>query len=101
MCLSGNISERKSAFSGCEQCLVPEGDLSRWSLRRLKSHNDFNGMFPDRHLLTTLPQTFERHVAPPRRTIVLEEERPMIAGLRIFGRALTARPELAGGDRIA
>src|SRR4051794_5181678 len=49
-CLSGNISERKSAFSGCEQCLVPEGDLSRWSLRRLKSHNDFNGMFPDRHL---------------------------------------------------
>jgi molecular chaperone IbpA len=36
-CLSGNISERKSAFSGCAQCLVPEGDLSRWSLRRLKN----------------------------------------------------------------
>src|SRR5215210_6854899 len=36
-CLSGNISERKSAFLGCEQCLVPEGDLSRWSLRRLKN----------------------------------------------------------------
>src|SRR4051794_12371935 len=36
-CLSGNISERKLAFSGCEQSLVPEGDLSRWRLRRLKN----------------------------------------------------------------
>src|SRR3954468_18095662 len=36
-CLSGNVSERKLAFSGCEQSLVPEGDLSRWRLRRLKN----------------------------------------------------------------
>src|SRR5215210_7840481 len=86
LCLSGNISERKSAFSGCEQCLVPEGDLSRWSLRRLKNPNDFNGVFPDRHLVSGAGAAF--HLAA-----LLQEDLPETrerirheVGLLVFGR---------------